>query len=323
MKERTLDSSTLFSIIIPVFDEEETLHLLFERMSKAADSLPVRVDIVLVNDGSRDRSLELMRGFVERDARYRVVNLSRNFGHQNAVSAALSVVKGDVVAIMDADLQDPPEVLEDMLNRWADGVDVVYGQRRVRAEQGRFKLASAWLFYRVLSIFANIEIPKDTGDFRVIDRAVVDEINRMPERQRFLRGMFAWVGFRQESFLYDREARVAGVTKYPLRRMLKLSVDGILSFSITPLRFIIFLGFAMTLLSFLSGVYLILVRIFYSAAFAPGIAGLFVAMLFMFGINFICLGIIGEYIGRNFINSQGRPSFIIQRIYEASPSPKE
>lgn len=316
MRNRKLDNSTLFSIVVPVYNEEESLPLLFDRIRKVADSLPVSVEVVLVNDASKDRSLAIMQDFVKRDPRFRVADLSRNFGHQYAVSAALTLVRGHVVAIMDADLQDPPEILGALLERWADGVDIVYGQRRNRSRENRFKLYSAWLFYRVLSWFANVEIPTDTGDFRVVDRTVVDVVNKMPEQQKFLRGMFAWVGFRQEPFLYDRDARVAGATKYPLTRMLKLSADGILSFSVTPLRAIMLFGLAMTGLSFLSALYVLILRLTASAEFPPGVAGLFVAVLFMFGVNFICLGIIGEYLGRTFVNLQARPVYIIKQVYE-------
>lgn len=317
---RALDRSTLLTIAIPVFDEEESLPFLFERIRKVADSLPVSVEFVLVNDSSRDGSLSIMQEFVRRDSRFRVIDLSRNFGHQSAVSAALALARGNVVAILDADLQDPPEILGGMLERWADGVDIVYGQRRNRARESWFKLWSAWLFYRVLSWFANVEIPPDTGDFRLADRAVVDVINKMPEQHRFLRGMFAWVGFRQEPYLYDRDARVAGATKYPLVRMLRLSADGILSFSVKPLRAIMLSGLVMTAVAFIGGLYLLIVRLTGSADFPPGVAGLFVALLLMFGVNFISLGIIGEYLGRTFANQQGRPTYIVKQVYEHPPA---
>jgi glycosyltransferase involved in cell wall biosynthesis len=315
-RARKLDRSTTLSIVIPVYDEEPILETLFQRITKVADELPVSVEILLVNDGSRDHSLEVMCSFVERDPRFRVVDLSRNFGNQYALAAAFQVVRGDVVAIVDADLQDPPEILARMLERWAVGVDVVYGQRRSREGEGAFKLLTAKLFYRLLSRVSSVEIPRDTGDFRVADRRVIDIINAMPERHPFLRGLFAWVGFRQEPFPYDRHARVAGTTKYPLRRMLVFSVDGLLSFSMKPLRWMVFLGLSMTVVSFVSGLYLLALRFLHPSAFSPGFAGMFVAMLFMFGINFICLGVIGEYVGRSYVNVQGRPPFIVRAIVE-------
>lgn len=320
MPNRELTKSTLFSIVIPVYNEQETLPALFQRITEVAEQLPVSVEVILVNDGSRDDSLRIMRSFVEKDPRIRVVDLSRNFGAQEAISAGLHVAKGDVVGIIDADLQDPPEVFLGMLRRWQEGVDVIYGQRRTREGESWFKLWTAKTFYRVLSFVANVDIPQNTGEFRTADRKVVDVLNSMPERQKFLRGMFAWLGFRQEGFLYDRKARMAGETKYPLRKMLALSVDGILSFSISPLRWMIGLGLIITLLGFLGGMYLLIVKLFLPAAFPPGLFGLFAAVLFMFGINFICLGTIGEYVGRVFVNSQNRPYFLINEIYQQDPS---
>lgn len=316
-RQRKLDKSTLFTILIPVYNETEALPFLFERLIAVADALPVSVEILLVNDGSKDSSFEVMCRLARQDSRFRVADLSRNFGHQLAVSAGLSVARGDVVAILDADLQDPPELLQPMLARWADGVDVVYGQRRVRDGETGFKLLTAKVYYRLLSNLTNIDIPKDTGDFRVIDREVVDIVNAMPERHRFLRGMFAWVGFRQEAFIYDRKARIAGDSKYPLRKMISFSLDGMLSFSTRPLRWMAYFGFAVTFLAFVSGLYLLGLRIFRPDAFLPGFAGMFVAMLFMFGVNFICLGVIGQYLGRAYVNIQGRPPFVIRSVVES------
>ena len=315
-KPRTLDRQVLLSILIPVYNESESLPHLFTRLTSLAATLPVSVEFVLVNDGSRDPSLPLMVGFSLADARFRIVDLSRNFGHQLAVSAGLSVVRGDVVAILDADLQDPPEVLVPMLQRWADGVDIVYGRRRSRKGETRFKRVAAMVYYRLLSRLANVEIPEDSGDFRIADRRVVDVINSMPERHRFLRGMFAWVGFSQEAFVYDRDPRHAGETKYSIKKMVLLSLDGILSFSVKPLRWMVVLGLLTTTLAFLSGLYLLGVRLMTPSAFSPGFAGMFIVMLFMFGINFICLGVIGEYLGRSFINVQGRPPYVIRSIFE-------
>lgn len=316
-KKRTLDKATLFSILIPVYNERETLPQLFERLVALAATLPVSVEVVLVNDGSRDHSLAQMIAFAQTDNRFRIVDLSRNFGHQLAVSAGLSVVRGNVIAILDADLQDPPEILIDMLHRWAAGIDIVYGQRRTRKGETWFKRTTATLYYRLLSNLANVEIPRDAGDFRVVDRRAVDVINAMPERHRFLRGMFAWVGFSQEAFPYDRDPRFAGETKYSFRSMIRLSLDGILSFSVKPLRWVVILGLSTTLVAFLSLAYLLILRLLWPATFSPGLVGMFITMLFMFGINFICLGVIGEYLGRSYVNVQGRPSFIVRSIYHA------
>lgn len=316
-KPRALDKDTVLSVLIPVFNEREALPYLHKRLIEVAAKLPVSVEFVLINDGSHDESLALMIKYARDDRRFRIVDLSRNFGHQLAISAGLSMARGDIVAILDADLQDPPENLAAMLERWAAGADIVYGRRRSRRGDSPLKRVTATYYYRLLSRIANVPIPNDTGDFRLVDRAVVDIINAMPERQRFLRGMFAWIGFRQEAFAYDRDPRVAGTTKYSLRSMIKFSLDGILSFSVKPLRWMVTLGICMTILAFFSGIYLLLLRLFSPESFSPGFAGMFIAMLFMFGVNFVCLGVIGEYIGRSYVNIQGRPPFIIRSVYQA------
>jgi dolichol-phosphate mannosyltransferase len=316
--ERRLAKSTLLSIVVAVYNEEAVLEALITRLSNLMSELPTACEVVLVNDGSTDGSLGIMRELVKTDARYRVADLSRNFGHQNAVSAGLQLARGDVIAMIDADLQDPPEAIGEMIKRWADGVDVVYGQRRSRAGESRLKLWTAHLYYALLARIANVDIPRNAGDFRVIDRQVAEAVNRLPERHRFLRGMYAWVGFRQEAFLYDRAPRAAGETKYPLGKMIRLSLDGILSFSMNPLRLLFYFGVVVTSGAFLSGIYLLAHRILYPDALQPGLAGLFVAVLFLFGVNFLFLGIIGEYLGRAYSNSQGRPYVIVRNVIEGS-----
>ncbi|WIM05122.1 MAG: glycosyltransferase family 2 protein [Candidatus Nitricoxidivorans perseverans] len=320
MNSRTLDKQTLLSVIIPVFNEEEVLPRLFGVVDKVIASLPVRVEVVLVNDGSRDGSLERMLEKKAGDSHYRVIDLARNFGHQQAVSAGLSLARGDVVAILDADLQDPPELLGPMLDRWHHGVDVVYGQRGKREGESAFKRATAYVFYRLLNWAASAEIPPDTGDFRLMDRKVVDALNAMPERQRFLRGMIAWLGYRQEPILYDRQARQAGITKYPLKKMVALSMDALFSFSMKPLRWMALAGVGMTLIGVLLVAVLVVVRLRYPHIFVPGLATTWVALLVLFGFNFLCLGILGEYVGRTFVNVQGRPGFLIREVYaQAEP----
>lgn len=318
--QRILDKNTLLSIVIPVYNEEAVLDVLKKRIIQVADRAPVSVEILLINDGSSDRTLEIISDYPTQDSRFRIIDLSRNFGHQFAVTAGLSQVAGDVVAILDADLQDPPEVILGMLERWQDGVDVVYGQRHIRRGESFFKRTTAMLFYRYLSKMVSIDIPKDTGDFRVVDRRVADIVSNLKEQHLFLRGLFAWVGFRQEAFLYDRDPRVAGETKYPLGRMISFSLNGLFSFSKKPLRWMIFLGFSMTVLSFMGGVYLLVVRLLNIETFPPGLAGMFITMMFLFGINFIFLGIIGEYVGRSYENVQGRPNFLIRDIISSDKS---
>ncbi|MCZ6774475.1 MAG: glycosyltransferase family 2 protein [Proteobacteria bacterium] len=319
---RKLDRSCLLTIVVPVYNEEAVLETLRERLVKVMDDLPTRCEAVLVNDGSTDRSLEILSAFVDADARFRAVDLARNFGHQYAVSAGLYIARGDVVAILDADLQDPPELIKPMLDRWADGIDVIFGQRRSRKGETRFKLWAARLYYWILSKIADVEIPKNVGDFRVIDRNVVDTVNAMPENHRFLRGMFAWIGFRQEAFPYERDARLTGETKYPLMKMIRLSLDGIVSFSMKPLRLLFYFGMIVTALAFAGGAYLMLLRLISPESFPPGVAGLFVTMLFMFGLNFIFLGIVGEYIGRSYINLQRRPVVIVRDVLELTGDEK-
>ncbi len=317
MGERRLAKETLLSIVVAVYNEEAVLKTLITRLSNLMSELPTACEVLFVNDGSTDGSLDIMRDVVNTDARYRVVDLSRNFGHQNAVSAGLQMARGDVIAIIDADLQDPPEAIGPMIERWADGVDIVYGQRRSRAGESKFKLRTAQLYYALLARVANVDIPRDTGDFRVIDRQVAVAISKMPEQHRFLRGMYAWVGFRQEAFLYDRAPRAAGETKYPLGKMIRLSLDGILSFSMNPLRLLFYFGVVVTSGAFLSGVYLLAHRFLFPDALQPGLAGLFVAVLFLFGVNFLFLGIIGEYVGRTYSNGQGRPYVIVRNVIES------
>jgi len=318
MSQRSLSRSTLLSIVIPVFNEEEVLPFLFSGLEQAATDLPVNVEIIMVNDGSRDRSLDILLAKARSDTRYRIVDLSRNFGHQLAVSAALSLARGDVVAILDADLQDPPELLGPMLARWQQGIDVVYGQRDSREGETRFKRWSAGLFYCLLSWGADAEIPQDTGDFRVMDRRVVEALNAMPERHRFLRGMVAWLGFRQEPYRYSRRARRAGTTKYPFVKMFALSMDALFSFSMKPLRWMALAGLGMTMLGFVAVIALIVLRLQFPAVFIPGFATTMAALLSLFGFNFLCLGILGEYLGRIFINVQGRPSYVIRDVYAAA-----
>lgn len=323
MSERRLDSTTLFSIIVPVYNEQECLERLFERLTQVADSLPVRTEIVLVNDGSRDTSFALMRRMVDRDARFRVVDLSRNFGHQFALSAGYHAASGDVVGVIDADLQDPPEMFGEMLMRWKDGADVVYGVRTERLGETAFKRSTAKLFYRLLFGLSDVEIPRNTGDFRVIDRCVIDVINAMPERHRYLRGMIAWAGFRQEAFPYRRQERLAGTTKYRFWSMVKLSLDALSSFSTKPLQLMILFGTLAACLGFIVAAYYAVFRLLAPDALAPGFSALFVAMLTLFGINFLFLGILANYVARSYVNLQGRPMFIIHEIYEnksAAPS---
>lgn len=305
----------LLSVVIPVFNEEESLPMLFERLESMRQDVDLDVEFLLINDGSRDESLVVMLEKARQDESYVVVDLSRNFGHQRAVSAGLSLAKGDVVAIMDADCQDPPELIAPMVEKWKEGADVVYGRRVVRQGESFFKKASAYVFYRLLGAMSDSEMPNDTGDFRVLDRRVVDALVAMPEQHRYLRGMIAWLGFKQLEFPYERQTRVAGNTKYPLTKMMSLAVDALFSFSIKPLRWITITGGIMTGLSFLMAIALGIVWLIMRENFQPGIATIMVSLWFLFGLSFLFLGVLGEYVGRTFVNAQGRPLFLIRNIY--------
>ncbi|HEY8616127.1 glycosyltransferase family 2 protein [Phenylobacterium sp.] len=298
------------SVIVPCFNEEEVLPETHRRLGAVLDSLGEDYELLYVNDGSRDRTLAMLRDLAQRDRRVRVINLSRNFGHQIAVSAGLDHAQGRVTVIIDADLQDPPAVIPEMIDKWREGYDVVYGQRRSRPGESAFKLGSARLFYRFLNLLSDRPIPLDAGDFRLLDRAVVDAMRGMREYDRFLRGMVSWVGFRQYALPYDRDARFAGESKYPLMKMLRLAADGILSFSVTPLRAAIVLGLVSAALAFLGIVYAIVLRLT-TSTWVSGWTLLFVAILFMGGVQLVTAGIIGEYVGRIYREVKGRPLYLL------------
>jgi polyisoprenyl-phosphate glycosyltransferase len=303
------------SIIIPCYNEEESLDTLHARLSGVIASWREGVEIVLVDDGSRDATWMKMRQFHEKDRRWKAVRLSRNFGHQAAVSAGLNSATGDAVIVMDGDLQDPPEILHQFIEKWREGYEVVYAVRMKRKESfiKRFFYNS---FYRVLAVLTDNLIPRESGDFGLMDRRVADLIKSMPEHNRFIRGMRAWVGFRQIGLEYERDKRFAGETHYPLKKLVKLAVDGIFSFSFAPLRIVTWLGLVITAVSFLGIIFTMLQRVF-SRQFAQvglapvhGFGAVAVAILFMGGIQLICLGIIGEYVARIYDETKNRPSWI-------------
>lgn len=302
----------LVSVVVPCFNEQEVIRAAHARLAPALEATGARFEIIYVNDGSRDATAGLLDFIAARDSRVRVVHLSRNFGHQIAVSAGLEHAAGDAIAIIDADLQDPPELIGDMLARWREGFDVVYGQRLSREGESAFKLATARWFYRGLNALSDVDIPLDVGDFRLVDRAVADAILAMPERDRFLRGMFAWAGFRQTALPYHRDARAAGETKYPLRKMLRLAFDGMLSFSMQPLRLVLTLGFVIVALAGLGIVYALANRLF-TENWVSGWTLLFIATMFMGGVQLIVMGMIGEYVGRIYMASKERPLFLVGR----------
>lgn len=302
----------MLSIVVPVFNEEVVLPAFYARLRAVLDALPEPWEIVFVDDGSRDNTLALVRAFAAQEpGRIRYRALSRNFGHQIAVSAGLDTTRGTVVAIIDADLQDPPELLGPMLRQLrADGLDVVYGQRRARAGENPGKRLTARLFYRLLGRLTAVEIPIDTGDFRIITQRVVDILRRMPERHKFLRGQIAWVGFRQAPFLYDRAARAAGQTSYSYPRMLRLAIDALTGFSNLPLKLASVMGFGVSGIAALLMVYTLWSR-FVRQDYQPGWASLMMTVLFLGGVQLIAVGIIGEYLARLSDNVRGRPLYVL------------
>ena len=302
----------LLSVVVPCFSEEAVVRKTHGRLVAVLEEIPgLDFEIVYVDDGSRDSTLDLLRELQRADRRVRVVALSRNFGHQIAVTAGLQSVVGDVIVVIDADLQDPPEVIPEMLDRWRDGVDIAYGVRTERAGETKFKRWTAFTFYRLIRRLANIPIPLDTGDFRLMDRMAVDAFLAMPERDRWVRGMVAWTGFRQEPVQYKRAARAAGVTKYPFRKMLRFAVDGILSFSLVPLRLATWLGLFTAGLAMLGVLYALVVRLF-TAIWVSGWALLFIAVLFLGGVQLVMLGILGEYLGRIYGEVKRRPLYLVK-----------
>ncbi|MGE0463065.1 MAG: glycosyltransferase family 2 protein [Vicinamibacterales bacterium] len=304
------------SVVIPCFNEAAVLPELFQRLTAAADTWPYSWTVVCVDDGSRDETRALLRAQHERDGRWRAISFSRNFGHQAAVSAGLCYAPGDAVVVMDADLQDPPEEIHRFLAKWSEGNDVVYAVRASRKE-GPIKRFCYWAFYRFMARLVPFEIPLDTGDFCVLDRRVVDVLNALPERRRFVRGLRAWAGFRQVGMAYERSARHAGDPKYTFSRLLRLAKDGVFSFSAVPLRFASHMGLWISLLSMLGVGFTIAQRVFRSwfAQFGlepvPGFATIVISILFLGGVQLLSLGIIGEYLERIFEEVKGRPAFVI------------
>jgi dolichol-phosphate mannosyltransferase len=304
-------NSTSVSIVIPCFNEEGNLREAHRRVTDAVGRAGIQYEIVYVDDGSRDLTPELLRQLQAEDDHVRVVYLSRNFGHQFAVSAGLAHTSGGAAIIMDADLQDPPEVILDMIRLWEEGYDVVYGVRTDREGETRFKLLTARLFYRIIRWLSETEIPLDTGDFRLLDRKVVDAILAKPERDRFLRGMVSWTGFRQIGLHYRRAPRFAGETKYPLSKMVRFAFDGIVSFSVKPLRLSTLIGFVSAGLALLAIVYALALRLF-TQRWVTGWTALIIAILFLGGAQLISLGIIGEYVGRLYGEAKRRPLYLVR-----------
>jgi glycosyltransferase involved in cell wall biosynthesis len=302
----------MISIVVPCLNEEEVLRDTNRRLIAVLEQLPQRFEIVYVDDGSSDRTPEILGELQADDERIRVVHFSRNFGHQMAITAGLEYASGDAVAIIDADLQDPPEVLADFVAKWMDGFDVVYGVRSERQGETAFKVWTAKVFYRLIGKLSDTEIPLDTGDFRLMGRRVVDALLAMPERDRFVRGMVSWLGFSQAAVPYRRAARAAGVTKFSLFKMLRFATDGIVSFSILPLRLATWVGFAASGIALLGVLITVVERLMGVQGLVKGWASILVAILFIGGVQLICMGIIGEYVGRIYGESKRRPLYVVR-----------
>ncbi len=308
-------ASVEISVVVPCFNEEDGIGECHHRLSQVLRGFGMPYEIVYVNDGSSDRTFELLQGIHLTDPNVTVVELSRNFGHQAAVSAGMEIASGQAVVIIDADMQDPPEVIAKMMEIWRQGYEVVYGVRDSRVGESGFKLWTAKAFYRFINALSDVEIPLDSGDFRLLDRKAVDAMLRLPERHRLLRGMCSWIGFRQYGLKYDRAARFAGTTKYPFRKMLNLAMDGIASFSTVPLRILALIGFGAAALALLGVLYSLFIRIF-THNWVSGWATLFIAMLMMGGLQMISIGIVGEYVGRIYTEAKQRPLYLARSVLQ-------
>jgi polyisoprenyl-phosphate glycosyltransferase len=310
-----------YSLVIPAYNEEGVIPELAMRLREVMDALDGDAEAILVDDGSRDRTYEQMLEAARTDQRIRVARLSRNFGHQTALTAGVDLSSGEAVIVMDADLQDPPEVVLELTKRWREGFDVVYAVRDVRHGETRFKRATASGFYRAFNRISEVKVPLDVGDFRLVDRRALDAFARMRESNRFVRGMFSWIGLRQTGVLYTRHERFAGETKYPLRKMLRFATTGVISFSAAPLRVALNLGFFVSFLAFALAIWSLVVKLagFYNV---PGWTSIVIVTAFIGGIQLIVLGVIGEYIGDIHAEVKRRPLYILSEL-ENFPQPPE
>ena len=303
-----------YSLVIPVYNEEKTILEMYRRVAAVMDQLNGSAELVFVNDGSRDYSLQLLRDLHQKDSRICYLSLARNFGHQIAVTAGLNFVRGQVIVIMDADLQDPPELIPEMIEKWRQGYQVVYAQRIHRRKEGYFKRFTAYFFYRLLQRLADVEIPTDTGDFCLIDRQVVDVLNSMPERNRYLRGLRSWVGFQQTAIRFERDPRFAGEVKYTFGKSLALAVNGLVSFSKVPLRISTYVGLLAAIAAILMGLLVLYWRIFVPHSPLTGFTMILVAIFFLGAVQLVSIGILGEYIGRIYEEVKGRPLYTLAEI---------
>ena len=309
----------LLSIVIPAYNEEAVLDELYRRTCDAVSSLDLRVELIFVDDGSEDGTLEKLVALRDQDSRIAIVELSRNFGKEVALTAGMDHARGDAVIVMDADLQDPPELIDQFVAEWRDGYDVVYGRRLSRSGESWLKINSAKWFYRVINSLSDVEIPTDTGDFRLLSRRAVDSLGSLREKHRYMKGLYAWVGYPQKAIVYHREPRQAGNTKWNYWRLWNFALEGITSFSAVPLKLATYLGVITSLAEFLYAAYF-LVRTLIFGNPIPGYPSLIVIILFLGGVQLICLGIIGEYLGRTSGESKGRALYFVKGFHPAKPA---
>lgn len=308
-----------YSFVIPIYNEEENLAELYRRISAVMDRMDGPVELILINDGSRDRTLEILRELHAQDSRICYLSFARNFGHQIAVTAGLNFSTGKIVVVMDGDLQDPPELIIDMVEQWRQGYQVVYAQRTQRRQEGLFKRLPAYMYYRILRHLADVDIPIDTGDFCLMDRCVVDVLNAMPERNRYIRGLRAWIGFKQTAVKFERDPRFAGEVKYTFRKSLSLAMNGLVSFSKVPLRISIYLGLFAALVSVLMAFLILYWRIFYPNSALTGLTIVMMAVFFLGAVQLVSIGILGQYIGRIYEEVKGRPLYTLAEVVGFDP----
>jgi dolichol-phosphate mannosyltransferase len=311
-----------YSFVIPIFNEEATVLELYRRVSAVMDEMDGAVELILVNDGSRDRSLSLIRDLHIKDSRVCYLSFARNFGHQVAVTAGLNFARGQAVVILDADLQDPPELIPELVSKWQQGYEVVYAQRNQRRQEGWFKRLTAFVFYRLLQRLADVDIPTDTGDFCLMDRRVVDILNAMPERNRYLRGLRSWIGFRQTAVLFDRDPRFAGDVKYTFHKSFGLAINGLVSFSKVPLRLSTYLGLFAAAVAIVMAVLVIYWRVFFPHSPLTGYAVIAVAIFFLGAVQLFSIGILGEYVGRIYEEVKNRPLYTLAEVAGFVDSPE-
>ncbi|MBI4782121.1 MAG: glycosyltransferase family 2 protein [Oscillatoriophycideae cyanobacterium NC_groundwater_1537_Pr4_S-0.65um_50_18] len=306
--------SPQYSLVVPIYNEEDNILELHRRLSRVIESLDGETELILVDDGSRDRSLMLMRELHEQDDRVSYLSLARNFGHQVAVTAGLNFARGEAIVVLDADLQDPPELIPEMIALWRHGYQVVYAQRTQRQKERWLKRVTAYAFYRVLRHLADVEIPTDTGDFCLMDRRIVDLLNAMPERNRYIRGLRAWVGFQQTAIQYSRDPRFAGEVKYTFSQSLALAINSLVSFSRVPLRLSTYLGLAAAAIALFMAVLVVYWRFFAPHSPLTGYATITVVVFFLGAVQLISIGILGEYIGRIYEEIKGRPLYTLSEV---------